>query len=159
MGHKEDLVIIIRVKEKIKDHPVVKRMFRKYKVPDDELDYVPMAFKEGLDVSARTAHGCIFFNPDLKNADEEEQEHYMIHELLHYLDQSTGTEPTNGSEHGSYLDNPEEVEAFQNQIAYIHDSQSPRDAHEYVEKVVNHHDLKGKKRHKKKEQLLDKCDD
>lgn len=159
MGHKEDLKILDRVKKEIKDHPVVKRMFKDYKVPMVEIFLIPMCFKDDLEVSARTAHGCIYFNSSLRDNGFKDQEHYMVHEIFHYLDQCTGMTPTNGSEAGEYLDNPEEIEAFQNQLEFIHEKQGPKDAEKYVNRVVDHHDLKGKKREKKKEQLLDKCDD
>ena len=48
-----------------------------------------------------------------------------------------------------------EQEGFQNQTEYISDTQGDEEAEEYVEDLLDHHDIEGKKeREKRKDQLL-----
>jgi hypothetical protein len=93
-------------------------MLDKYKISKDELAYVPICFAK-IPVSARTDHGIIYINVDLFNdGDIENDDHYIAHEMTHYMQQTTGTKPTPGSTEDNYLDNPTEQEGFQNQTRY-----------------------------------------
>lgn len=146
--------LIERVRERIKSHEVVQNMFDEYKVDPSEIDLIPMAFAN-LDVSARTDHGVLYFSTKLlKDGDFDEDDHYLVHELTHFLQQTTGTQPTKGSEEGKYLDNPDEIEGFQNQTEYLAETRNKGTAEKYVEKVLDHHDLSGNKRETRKEDLM-----
>jgi hypothetical protein len=149
------LEIIERVRSKIKDHPVVLKMFKEYDVDPEEIDLVPMCFAD-LPVSARTDHGIIYFNFKLlDDGDFEDDDHYIVHELTHFLQQTTGTKPTKGSDGDDYLDNKEEIEGFQNQTEYLADTRDEGTAEQYVEQVLDHHDVEDKKeRDKRKKKLL-----
>lgn len=156
IDHKAGKKVIDKARNKIRDNKIVEGLFDDYEVSIDELDTIPMAFAN-IPVSARTEHGCIYFNKSLMEQPEE-LEHYMVHEITHYLQQSTGSRPirgTSGDGGESYLDNEHEIEGFQNQIAYISDRDSKKDAEKYVEQVLDHHEIDGKKRKKKKKELLD----
>lgn len=137
-------------KDRIKDNDVLKKMFKEYNVDLDELDLVPICFSD-LDVSARTSHGCIYLNKDLIDSDFD---HYLVHELSHYLQQSTGSKPTKGSDNDDYLDNKDEQEGFQNQTEYIAEEHGDHAAEKYIEKVLDHHDVDKDERAEKKEKLL-----
>lgn len=147
--------LIDKVRQKIKDHPVVIKMFQDYDVNIDEIDLIPMCFAE-MDVSAKTDHGCLYFNINLlDDNDFDKDDHYVTHEITHFLQQCTGTKPTPGSDSGDYLKNPAEVEAFNNQSEYISDTRSDKDAKDYINKVLDHHDVKGKKRKERMDALLE----
>lgn len=146
--------LIERVRERIKNHEIVQGMFDEYKVDLSEIDLIPMAFAD-LDVSARTDHGVIYFGTKLlKDGDFDGDDHYLVHELTHFLQQTTGTKPTQGSEDGKYLDNPDEIEGFQNQTQYLSETRDEEEAEKYVEKVLDHHDMNGQKREVRKEELM-----
>jgi len=151
----KQLAAIKVLKKKIKDHDIVREMFKKYKVDIDELDLVPMAFID-LDVSARTDHGIIYLSDKLLEDDQPlNDDHYLVHELTHMLQQTTGDQPTTGGESGDdYVSNKYEVEGFQNQTEYISDEYGDETAETYVDKVLDHHKLKGKKREERKDVLL-----
>jgi len=149
---KEQLQIINALKDKIKDSDVVKDMFKDYGIDVAELDLVPVCFSD-LDVSARTAHGCIYLNNKLLD-NLMENDHYLVHELSHYLQQTSGDGPTQGADDGDYLSNPYEQEGFQNQTEYISDQHGDQAAEKYIDKVLDHHDVPNDEKEDKKDDLL-----
>lgn len=154
--HKELSPIIDKIRAQVKQHPVTQRMFKEYGVDLDEIDLVPMAFAN-LDVSARTDHAIIYLNIGLLDNDNfKNDDHYLVHELTHYLQQTTGNKPTKGADSGNYLDNNEEIEGFQNQTEYLADTKGDEAAEQYVDGLLDHHDVSDKKeRDKRKEKLLE----
>jgi len=157
MPSKQELLQYINdLKDKIRDHDVLRNMYEEYGVDISEFDLVPIAFAE-LDVSARTDHGIIYLSYNILENKKEPQidnDHYLIHELSHVLQQTTGSKPTKGSNEGNYLDNKYEQEAFQNQTEYIADEYSEDEAEQYVKRVLDKHNVKGKDREEKAEVLL-----
>jgi hypothetical protein len=146
-----------KIKKRVFTHSVVKDMLKKYDIDEDELDLVPMCFAE-IPVSARTDHGVIYINIELaKDGNIKEDDHYIVHEMTHYCQQTTGDSPTQSSDDGSYLDNPIEQEGFRNQTKYIADTKGKKEAEKYVEQVLDHHendDQDKKKRKERKDCLL-----
>jgi uncharacterized protein (DUF2249 family) len=156
LSREQQLQYINDLKNKIRDHEIIQHMFQEHDVDLSEFDLIPMAFAD-LDVSARTDHGIIFLSYNVLDNDTEPQidnDHYLVHEISHVLQQCTGNKPTKGSNEGDYLDNPYEQEAFQNQTAYIADEYSEDKAVEYVERVLDKHEVEGKEREEKAEVLL-----
>lgn len=140
------------MKEVAKKDPGLNEKFKKYDVDIAEVDDVFVAF-EPLDVSAKTKNMKIYINEKFLN-EGHDPTHYLIHELVHYLQQKTGK--TRGHQMVSeYLDKPTEEEAFQTQIDFKEKVESPEEAEKYVEKLLDHHDYKGKEREEKKKELLD----
>lgn len=137
--------MIKKLREHLKTNEVVKKMFEEYDVDIAELDYIPMMFGN-LDVSAKTDHGVIIYNYKLlADGDFFKDFSYGVHEMTHWLQQTTGTKPTKSSDEGSYLQNPFEQEGFANQVEYIADQQGEDEAEEYVDDLLEHHDVKNKK--------------
>jgi hypothetical protein len=153
-SHKELLVIIDSVKQKVKQSDVYKDMCEENGVEIDYIDLVPMAF-EDIEVSARTNKGCIYFNYALiDDGDFESEDHYMIHELTHHFQQCFGDGPTQGSTKDSYLDNEFEQEGFQAQTEYLSETRDDETAEKYVTKVLDHHEVPESERDKRREDLL-----
>lgn len=156
IDHKKTKKFIDKVRADIKKHPVVKEMFKEYGVDLSEIDLFPICFAE-LEVSARTDHGIVYLNTSLIEEDGFDPDainHYLVHEITHILQQTTGTKPTQGAEQGNYLDNESEIEGFQKQVEYLADTKSEEVAEEYVDQVLDHHDVQ-KGREKKKDELMD----
>lgn len=152
--HKELLKTIDSVRQRVKDSEVYRDMCEEHGVSIDYIDIVPMAFDD-IDVSARTNKGCIYFNfALLDDGDFEAEDHYMIHEMVHHFQQCFGDGPTKGSTEDSYLDNEYEQEGFQAQTEYLSETRDDEAAEEYVEKVLDHHDVPKKERDKRREDLL-----
>jgi hypothetical protein len=137
----------------IRDHDVVKEMFEDHDVKISEIDTIPVCFAD-IDVSARTDHGCIYLNVSLLD-DIDSIKHYLVHEITHWAQQTTGSKPTKGAEDGEYLENEFEIEGFQNQVEYMADVADEETAEEYVEQVIEHHDYEGSKADDKKEELME----
>jgi len=154
-SHKDLLQLIDKVRARVKQHPTVIAMFKEHGVDLDELDLIPMCFAD-LDVSARTDHGVIYFNYSLlDDGDFEDDDHYMVHEVTHFLQQTTGNTPTQGADDGIYLDNEAEIEGFQNQTEFLADTRDDEHAEDYVEQVLDHHEVTDtSERDKRKKELL-----
>src|SRR3990172_6135604 len=90
---------IEKVRDKIRNHHVVLEMFEDHDVDISEIDLIPMCFAD-IDVSARTDHGIIYFNINLLDSEDgfDDDDHYAVHEILHFLQQTTGSKPTKGAE-------------------------------------------------------------
>jgi hypothetical protein len=146
--------MIKKMREYLKTNEVVQKMFDEYGVDISEIDLIPMMFGN-LDVSAKTDHGVIIFNYKLLcDADWFEDFSYGVHEMTHWLQQTTGSKATKSSDEGSYLDNPYEQEGFQNQVQYIADQFGDDKAEQYVDDLLEHHEVENKKEVEDKKETL-----
>lgn len=146
--------MIKKMREYLKQNEVVQQMFKDYKVDISEIDLIPMMFGN-LDVSAKTDHGIIIFNYKLlTDGDWFEDFSYGVHEMTHWLQQTTGSKATKSSDEGSYLDNPYEQEGFQNQVEYIAEQFGDDKAEKYVDDLLEHHEIDNKKEHEDKKETL-----
>ena len=146
--------MIKKMREYLKQNEVVQAMFKEYKVDIEEIDYIPMMFGN-LDVSAKTDHGVIIYNYKLlTDGDWFKDFSYGVHEMTHWLQQTTGTKATKSSDDGSYLDNPYEQEGFQNQVQYIADQFGDAEAEQYVDDLLEHHEVESKKEVEEKKETL-----
>ena len=152
LTNEQKLKLIKELKQRVKHNKVMIELFDKYDLPIDEFDLIPMVFAD-LPVSARTDHGIIYLNnkllENLKNND-----HYIAHEVVHWAQQTTGSKPTKGAIDGDYLENEYEQEGFQNQTEYISDTKGDNKAKEYIEKVLDHHEVENPKDRKEKRKDL-----
>jgi len=146
--------MIRKMRNYLKSDSVVQEMFKEYGVDIEEIDLIPMRFGN-LDVSAKTDHGIIIFNYKLlTDGDFFKDFSYGVHEITHWLQQTTGDKPTQSANDGSYLDNPYEQEGFQNQVEYIAKQFGEDEAENYVDDLLEHHDVDGKKEFKEKKETL-----
>lgn len=146
--------MIKKMREYLKQNDVVQKMFKDYKVDISEIDLIPMMFGN-LDVSAKTDHGILIFNYKLlTDGDFFKDFSYGVHEMTHWLQQTTGSKATKSSDDGSYLDNKFEQEGFQNQVEYIAEEFGEDEAEQYVDDLLEHHDVDSKKEFKEKKETL-----
>ena len=136
------------------DEELVKK-FQKYNIPIEEIDDVHVEFCN-LDVSAKTKNMKIYINEQMLEEDSpvKDPTHYLIHELVHYLQQKTGASKKMKQKSEDYLDQDTEQEAFEVQVEYKKENEGEGEAERYVEQLLNHHDVKGKERKEKVEDLL-----
>lgn len=152
--HSKLLKIIDAVKKDALKSGVLEEKFEEYGVDIVEFEYVPVCF-EDLDVSARTDHGIIYLNEKLlRTGNIADISHYVVHEVTHFLQQTTGDGPTQGSNDDDYLDNKYEIEGFQTQTEFLSDTQGEEVAKEYIDDVLDHHDVPKNKRKERMEALL-----
>ena len=151
------LRLIKKMKKKIKEDPTAIKLFKDHDVDIDELDLIPMTFKR-LDVSAKCDHAVIYFNYKLLcEEDFDMMCGYMLHEVSHWVEQTSGSKPTQSSDDGEYLDNKSEQRAFTNQVSFIADNKGEDHAEEYVDDLLEHHEIDNKKeKEEKKDILMDK---
>lgn len=148
--------IIQKMRQRIKQDPEVQKKFDEYGVSLDEIDKVHIEFCD-LPVSAKTKDKKIYLNRKMleKNSDVDDPTHYLVHEMIHFLQQVTGK--TKGHKQvRDYLDKPTEESAFKSQIDYKKRHEGEEEAERYTEDLVSYHGLKGKEKEEKKEELLEK---
>ena len=150
-----------RLLKKMRDHlkkdEVVQKMFKDYDVDIEEIDFIPMKFGK-LDVSAKTDHGILIFNWKLLcDGDFLEDYSYGVHEITHWLQQTTGTKPTQSADDGDYLHNEFEQEGFANQVEYIAENEGEDKAESYVDDLLEHHEKDGKEKDELKSILMSKA--
>lgn len=140
-----------------KDENMIKT-FQEYEAPIEIIDYIPVFFKE-IDVSATTEKGIIYLNKKLlEDKDFFKNYGYFAHEITHFLQQCFNDKPTKSSDDGNYLENEYELEAFQNQVKFLSDHLGDDDAEEYVDDLVEYHEVPKNKAEDKKEELLEKVE-
>lgn len=147
--------LIKEMKDKVKKDPTIIEKFEEYGVPIDEVDHVHVEFSD-LPVSAKTKNMKIYLNVAMLSPDSDIKDPtaYLIHEMVHFLQQKTGnTEGHNAVD--EYLDKPTEVESFQAQVDYKKRNEGEEESKEYVEDLLDYHKYKGKKRKEKKKELMD----
>lgn len=149
--------MIKKMREYLKKSEVVQAMFKEYGVEIEEIDYIPMMFGN-LEVSAKTDHGIIIYNYRLlTDGDFFKDFSYGVHEMTHWLQQTTGNKATKSSDDGNYLDNPYEREGFTNQVEYIADQFGKGEAEKYVDDLLDHHEVDSTKKRDELESIfLDK---
>ena len=127
---------------------------KEYKKGPDFIDQVKISF-EPLDVSAKTINGTIILNEELlEDGDWDDIMRYVVHEIIHVMQQEAGMVNGKTSDE-DYLDDKNEQEAFQTQIEYMDEHVSPKELQEYLENLLDHHDIEGKER-KEKRRILTK---
>jgi hypothetical protein len=146
-------LLINKLKSEIKKTDTIKDLFKEYDIDLKEIDLIPVCFAD-VEVSARTEHAIIYLNYKLLETPEKIKE-YLVHEITHYLQQTCGDKPTMGSTDDSYLDNPYEAEGFQNQTKFISETKSDDAAEDYIDNVLDHHEVPKSERTEKKKKLLD----
>jgi hypothetical protein len=136
------LRIINKAKKRLKNDPVMLALFKEYDADIEEIDYIPTYFKD-LDVSAKTDHGVVWLNYSLLLDGFDLKDYsYLIHEYTHIMQQTMGNKATKSTDNESYLDNEHEQEGFQNQIEFISNHYGDNKAEEYVDDLLDHHDIK-----------------
>jgi hypothetical protein len=149
--------MINKAKKYLKTDKTMIDIFKEYGEDVDIIDYIPTRFGT-LDVSAKTDHGIVILNYALLcDGDFGKDYAYLIHEYTHWAEQCLGDKATQSSDDGSYLDNKSEQKGFANQIEYIANHEGEEEAEEYVDDLLEHHDINSKTdKNEKKEILMSK---
>lgn len=149
---KTEKELIEQITNLLKEHPIVRRMFDKYNVDISYIQEIPMEFKD-LDVSAKAKDEKIYINKHfLDDGNFLDEAHYLVHELTHILQQYTNSIDCD-AQYDHYLDDPSEVEAFGNQIAFIAAYKNDEEADKYTDDLLDFHNFKGARRTRKRKEL------
>ena len=146
--------IIEKAKDFLKKDETMKKIFEEYDEDVNIIDLIPTRFDD-LDVSAKTNHGVVILNYKLLlDGNFFKNYSYLIHEYTHWAQQCLGEKPTKSSDDGNYLENPYEQEGFKNQVEYISNHFGDEEAEDYVDNLLNYHDVKTKKQKDKLEAIF-----
>jgi hypothetical protein len=148
--------LIVKLKNAIKKEPIFVEKCKEHNYPSNILDNVKITF-EPLEVSAKTINGRIILNESLFDKGSwNDQMRYFCHEGVHILQQFSGL--VDGPvDRDNYLDDPNEQEAFRVQLEYM-DEHTPEEVQTYLENLLDHHDIRGKERKEKIEELTKDID-
>lgn len=150
--NRDILSLIDQAKEKVKESDVYKDICKEYKAKSYYIDNVAVVFSPDLDVSARTDGGVIYINAKYIE-DIDETAHYIVHEFTHWCQQCLGDGPTYSPDSDDYLADDNELEGFKNQVEFIKENEDYTGAKDYVDKLLDHHDVDGKEREKYEKKL------
>jgi hypothetical protein len=146
--------MINKAKAHLKTDKVWQDICKEYDEDVDIIDYIPTIFGN-LDVSAKTNKGIVTLNYKLLcDGDFNHDISYLIHEYTHWFQQCYGKKATQSSDDGSYLHNKFEQEGFTNQVEYIAKQHGEDEAEEYVDDLLEHHEVDDKKEKKKLENIF-----
>ena len=126
----------------------------KYHKNKNFVDSVQISFEPDLDVSAKTINGQILLNDKLFDKEWDVQMRYVIHEIIHAMQQDVG-KVKGKVDKNKYLDDKNEQEAFTAQISYMCEHDNTEEVQEYIENLLDHHDIKGKERKDKAKKLTE----
>ncbi len=136
--------LIDQAREFLKTDPTWIKICKDYDQSPDIIDLFPIKFGD-LDVSASTNHGVITLNYKLLcDGDFFKDYSYILHEGLHVFQQCLNSKPTQNSNDENYLHNPHEQESFKHQVEYIAHHFGDQEAEDYVDNLLDHHDVKSK---------------
>ena len=140
-------------KEELLEDDTYLDLCKEYEVSPEVIHLIPIRFGD-IDTSAKTIHGVIVLNRKLLDKGEfQDHIHYILHEIIHFLQMVTRKKPTKKKPDEEYLDNKDELEAFQYQIEFM----GKGDGEDYVEKLLDHHEVDDEdEREEKMDELMDR---
>ena len=147
--------ILAKIIDFLKGSEAVRGMFGHYKIPLERIHDVDIRFAE-LPVSAKTKDEIIYINNKfLEDADFSEEIHYIVHEMCHWLQQHCD-DPYDRfpSEGVDYMNMPSEWEAFMYQAHFMREFYGDERAEQYVDDLLDFHEIEGAERDKKRAALL-----
>ena len=154
----DQISCLTRIRESLVSDEIAKIICEDMGFDHKILSGVPIRFEE-LDVSAKTVNSNISLNPKLMNKSFEIIMRYVIHELVHCFQHIKNYNKNNSSKDDEdYLDDKDEIEAFQWQIKYDEESRGEEEAEEYVDELLEYHDVPDGEKGDKKELFLEKTD-
>lgn len=150
------LRMINKAKKYLKKDQVWQDLCKENKVEVDIIDLIPTKFGN-LDVNAKTDHGIIILNYKLLcDGNLHDDYSYLIHEYTHWFQQCLGDEPTQSADDGDYLSNKFEQEGFSNQVEYIANHEGKEEAEEYVDNLLDYHEVTDDKKDELQAVFLEK---
>lgn len=152
---KKNIEMVSRLRSSIKNNEIAKSICKENGFDESILDGIAISFKSDLDVKAKTKNGDIFLSQEILDEPISRIISYLIHELTHvfqHIERIGKKDPYKDKE---YLDRPDEIEAFKNQIEQDSATRSDKKVMKYVEDLVDYHEVPKNKRESKIEELTE----
>lgn len=137
----------------LENSSMAKDICRENGIPISFLSGVPISFDD-MKESAKTVNSYIYLNRKLSKKPMYIIKRYLIHEITHAVQHIAEPGASKKVKNKEYLDKDTEVEAFRNQISFQMKSEGPKKTKEYVDRLLDFHDLDGNERSRKKKELL-----
>lgn len=151
---------IEQIKIALKKEPIIQKAFKQYNRNINDVDKISISFDDKLDVSAKTVNGKIFLNSKMLKDNWKDYFHYAIHECIHYLQHTSGECKSHEQiTNENYLDNKNEIEAFQKQISYRKKTEPKSEVNTYLNDLLDKHEIPKDERNEKKKELSNNADD
>lgn len=154
---KQKLSILDKIKKFMKKDEFIEELFEEYGKSLDMIDEIPIEFSSDMEVSAQTIDGAIKLNEKLTKKPFMLIARYVVHELVHVFQHMDGLEDDGKKK--NYLDNKDEIEAFQKQIEFDANNNGIDKAVTYTKKLIKFHKYPKSKRESKLEELTEGIDD
>jgi hypothetical protein len=149
--------LLSKVKKTLMEDDIAAEICNEFGFDVDIISGIPIEFDDSIESTAKTINSHIKLNTSLMDAEFEVIMRYAIHELVHALQHMT--EEANEQENNAeYLDRDDELEAFQYQIEYESDARGPDVAEQYVDDLIEYHEIPEEEKEDKREELLDKVE-
>lgn len=148
-----EVEILAKLRSFLANSSLAKEICREKNLSETFLQGVPISFDD-MKESAKTVNSNIYLNRKLADKPLDMIKRYLIHELTHAVQHVVEPGVSAKMKKKEYLDKDTEVEAFQNQIEFQKSREGKEATEKYVENLLDFHDIKGKKREDKKDELL-----
>lgn len=152
----DEMEILKQIKQGLRRDPTAQKIFKDFKKEIEFLDGIPIDLSDDLDVSAKTVNSRIILNKSLLNEPFEILMRYAVHELVHALQHMESEDMSDPYSEHEYLDRPDEVEAFQYQIEFDKNNRGEQEVVEYVEELLDYHEVPVEEKEEKKNKLLER---
>jgi len=153
---KERIHLLSKLKKQMKKDEICIDICDEYGFDVSIIDGIPIEFDDSLEVSAKTINSKILINSKFIKKDFDILMRYAVHELVHALQHMQQFGTKNNSDDSHYLDNENELEAFQRQVEFQAKNDGIPEAREYVEDLIEYHEVPEEKKKDKKEELLER---
>jgi hypothetical protein len=155
---KKNLEVAAELRSFLKNSEIARSICEENNYDPQILDGISILFRDDLDVKAKTKNGEILLNQKLLNEDISKLKTYLIHELTHVFQHIERIGKKDPYKDKDYLDRPDEIEAFQNQIEQDFQGRPMAKVKKYIEKLVGYHKVPEKDRNEKIEELMGNID-
>lgn len=152
LKHKTEL--LSKIRKLLKEDDICLQICSEFGHEIDILDGIPIQFDPDIDVSAKTINAKIYLSENLLSESFKVIMRYVVHELVHAFQHMNKKDKEDKHEKKDYLDRPDEVEAFQAQIKYDAKNRGKDAAEDYVDELIEYHEIPNTKKEEKKEELL-----
>ncbi len=155
----EDRISLLsRIKKEIKQDEVCKDICKEHGFDLSIIDGISIDFDDDIDVSAKTINSKIFLNSGLLEKSFETIMRYVVHELVHAFQHMKMYGEDKNKKEQEYLDDENEVEAFKRQVEFQAKEEGVDKAEDYVEDLIEYHEVPEDERNSKKNELLERVE-
>jgi len=154
----DEITALSEIRKALLSDKIAKKICKEKGIGEWFLAGVPIKF-EKIKQTAKTVDSYIILNKSLLKKPFDIMMRYVIHELTHSIQHVQNFNKKDiKKDNEEYLDKDTEVEAFKYQVEFDRESRGKGKAEKYVEDLLDYHDITGKDRADKKDELLDESD-